>query len=55
MPFVPGAYDADEVDFGQGKLGRLGQGAERMMERVRGSFEIRDYGLFGAGGDQGGG
>lgn len=55
MPFVPGAYDADEWDLEQGKFGRLGQGAETMMGRVRGSFEIRDYGLFGWEGDQGGG
>lgn len=49
MPFVPGSYDAEDVDFDKGKWGRLGEVAEKIRERVVGSFEVREWGLFGEG------
>ena len=49
MPYMRGAYEAEDVDFAQGKLGSLGQAGEALMERVRATFEVRDWELFGVG------
>ena len=47
VPFMPGSYDEADVDFERGKWGGLGEVGEVVIERVRGSLEVRDWGLFG--------
>lgn len=42
-----GGYEAGSVDFEKGRMGELVQRAVEWRERVLGSFEVREWGLFG--------
>ncbi|KAF2838479.1 Mog1p/PsbP-like protein [Patellaria atrata CBS 101060] len=46
VPYIPGHYVPAEVDLEAGRGGPLLERGLAVVERVRGSFEVRDWGLF---------
>ncbi|KAF2084527.1 Mog1p/PsbP-like protein [Saccharata proteae CBS 121410] len=46
VPHAPGEYAATEVDFEKKQFGALTERARAALERVRESFEVREWGLF---------
>lgn len=46
VPHIVGQYGVEEVRLEEGVRGGLVERAERVMERVIGSFEIREWELF---------
>lgn len=46
VPHLPGEYQKEDVDVGNGKLGRLLEVGEVVRQRILGSLEVKDWGLF---------
>lgn len=47
VPHVKGSYEAGSVDLEHGKMGKLLEKAVEWRQKVLGSFEVREWGLFG--------
>lgn len=47
VPHIAGQYEAGSVDLENGKMGSFLEQAGKWREKVLGSFEIREWGLFG--------
>lgn len=46
VPHLAGEYVRESVDLKAGRFGALIEVGERVAERVRGSLDVRDWGLF---------